>query len=894
MSRSLCTICSVLLLAACGPRQQTVETRTVSDTAVSDPDPSDNNITDNNASDSHSSDTDLGPSDLTQADLDPGDANPGDVGPIVPLPAGPCGTTFLVNYNEIAASGVDRFVADYQLYTGSSPAVISTSVSEVDDLPADSAPTLNTLEPVLGGVAAGSIFGGRDAIYYNNISEETFSRLRGTMEGFFRTPWSLATNTEPRAFMGGWVNLTDGVNSYRWFFEVNSESNNRIMARFGENVPGSTLGVFVPDAAGSVVNWAANTWHHVAVTWDMGPPGGTANFQIFVDGVLAARVTPPSITLGAATEVDFGNAVYVGTTSSGTGGVQGKNLEGEADSIRVSKDVLYDSSGFVLGDQVFAPPNGEFGRMLHAFQCADASPWSAASQGGTYVVEPSSVTFDHRSRGIELQCGFNLQLGSDRCYWEIPVILDFSTATSFRTWLYIAGGAGLGQFSLYFGSGTGWYHAARQDVYEGWNEIYGDLADMTIEGTPLGTNQITTLRISLWKPFATQFHKQVGQDVSVSLFDFELSKGSADGRPFELPEYDINPVLPRPNRREAGTNVLLETRIMLDEGPLYFSDANLVLDRLQNGGFNVYVPVVWYGEGARYLPTTTTSLDPAYAGYFSGADPFADLIVNAHARGMEVHAWFTVVKRGSTGFLPEYATTGTVPGFFDAHNDGFRDFIVTEIVQFVEKYAVDGVFLDYIRTGGLSQTVEAEASYELRYPGHDFAEVLVPSLFSVDPQSYQRMLVWQGEAINDIVSRVREGVLSGSRPDMVISVYGLAYPEPLLDDGGRNIWQWVNNDWIDIAFDSQYGHAPSAASLLTAQALSLFPERYMPILSVWGADPGESLQRDPRLVAKQFDYFLRRFPDVGVVAYLYGQLSDAQITTLSNGIFAEPAKPFWP
>lgn len=207
-------------------------------------------------------------------------------------------------------------------------------------------------------------------------------------------------------------------------------------------------------------------------------------------------------------------------------------------------------------------------------------------------------------------------------------------------------------------------------------------------------------------------------------------------------------------RDEQGR--VLESRALLDEGSPWSDPAQIpnIVRRLQRAGFNVYIPCVWHGGGTRY-PHPTEPVEPRLAEAYAKlqVDPFAELVRQCHQAGIEVHAWFCVCKREGD-VHPELVEEGTPAGFFDAHRPQFRDFIVNLMVEFVEKYGVDGVNLDYIRTGGLCTGPLCRAEYRERFGTQLQEDVRIKA---EDGGPNPRIVQWQDEAIGDIVRRVAEG-----------------------------------------------------------------------------------------------------------------------------------------
>ncbi|MGQ9687942.1 MAG: LamG-like jellyroll fold domain-containing protein, partial [Desulfobaccales bacterium] len=174
---------------------------------------------------------------------------------------------------------------------------------------------------------------------------------------------------------------------------------------------------------------------------------------------------------------------------------------------------------------------------------------------------------------------------------------------------------------------------------------------------------------------------------------------------------------PSPSRTLKKLNgKVLETRAILDEGIGWTTEAGArkTIERIKKAGFNVYVPCVWHGGGTRY-PSPKA---PAARGFtILTTDPLKRLLDLAHQNGIEVHPWFCVALREGD-ILPEFYGPGTPDKAFDLHRPEFRAFMVDLILDVVQRYEVDGINLDYIRTMGLCRCEFCQKEYH-RTTGRD-------------------------------------------------------------------------------------------------------------------------------------------------------------------------------
>jgi uncharacterized lipoprotein YddW (UPF0748 family)/putative cell wall-binding protein len=145
-----------------------------------------------------------------------------------------------------------------------------------------------------------------------------------------------------------------------------------------------------------------------------------------------------------------------------------------------------------------------------------------------------------------------------------------------------------------------------------------------------------------------------------------------------------------------------------------------VLDTAASANMNTIVVQVARRHDAFYesdvLPQTTDE------GWPADLDLLAELVPAAHARGLQVHAWYSVMPSIHTSMLDETLPDDHVhtlhgPGtadswmaavsypnydFMDPAIPGVQSHVTSMIAEVVERYDVDGVHLDYLRYEGIA------------------------------------------------------------------------------------------------------------------------------------------------------------------------------------------------
>jgi uncharacterized lipoprotein YddW (UPF0748 family) len=503
-------------------------------------------------------------------------------------------------------------------------------------------------------------------------------------------------------------------------------------------------------------------------------------------------------------------------------------------------------------------------------------------------------------KGYEFNCDFALaDPGYPRCYWDakLPTPVDLSKASSIVMDVRISNVDSAKFLCFYLKSNGKWFLSKYYNALgKGSNLVVFQIVDYRQGGTakackPELLNNVNEIRVNVFPKNGLKTKPTL-----LTISNVRVSQTKIDGYAslplFEAPAKDKN--LKRKYRRNKAGK-LLESRALFSHIQKIFlkEGADAVLDKIKRAGFNVFLPEVWHGGGAAYR-SKYTKIAPKYARYFKGdADPTAEMIKKAHAKGIEVHPVFSVAYRGWPDAHPEFTKDGmpTEGGYltpYDVQDPAFRDFMVKEIVAFVTKYDVDGINLDYVRAiGGLGFSKIAKEIYRKKYNA-DLNELKG----KLTPKLEARMLEWQKEAVSDIVKRIHKGI-KAVKPKVIISICGHILPKPQLSKGGRNERIWMEKGWIDIVYDMQYAWRPNFKGYEKAADSSVYPNQVVLMLGNYDRDGGKHFSRKAEQVARQVDYALKKY-NRGIGMFDYGTLSEEQIKALRAGPFKEDAVPYWP
>jgi uncharacterized lipoprotein YddW (UPF0748 family) len=240
-----------------------------------------------------------------------------------------------------------------------------------------------------------------------------------------------------------------------------------------------------------------------------------------------------------------------------------------------------------------------------------------------------------------------------------------------------------------------------------------------------------------------------------------------------------------------------------------------ILDRAQATGFNAVILQVRPAGDALY----SSSLEPWAAwltgtqGTDPGYDPLAFAVSEAHARGLELHAWINPFRAGNAADSARLA-----PGhFFNAHRDlsrvygtqlwfdpaesAVQDHVMRVVSDIVQRYDVDAVHLD---------------DYFYPYPQNDSAGKAIDF---PDSASYVRSgssiprADWRRENVDRFVARLyREVHQLKPTVKVGISPFGIWRPGNPASVAGLDAYaaiyadsrKWLQQGWVDYLAPQLY------------------------------------------------------------------------------------------
>ena len=198
-----------------------------------------------------------------------------------------------------------------------------------------------------------------------------------------------------------------------------------------------------------------------------------------------------------------------------------------------------------------------------------------------------------------------------------------------------------------------------------------------------------------------------------------------------------------------------------------------------------------------------------------GFDPLAYWVEQAHANGIELHAWvnpYRVTRSGASELAtlsashpakqhPEYIVEYEGNYYFDPGLPQVQQLVIDSVMEIVEKYDVDGIHFD-----------------DYFYPGQEFADDASYAQYGSGDRGD-----WRRENVNTLVRQLDEAI-HAAKPDVSfgISPFGVWANSSSLPEGSdtratqsyfdhyADTRKWVQEGWVDYICPQLYweiGHS---------------------------------------------------------------------------------------
>jgi uncharacterized lipoprotein YddW (UPF0748 family) len=334
------------------------------------------------------------------------------------------------------------------------------------------------------------------------------------------------------------------------------------------------------------------------------------------------------------------------------------------------------------------------------------------------------------------------------------------------------------------------------------------------------------------------------------------------------------------------------------------------LDQLKSTGVNLVYLETFY-HGYTIFPSTTAARYgiAAQRPQFEGIDPLQVWVEEAHARGIELHAWvenfyvgndvlggpgpilsvhpeWAAVERedvGESGPQPAAEESGYY--FLDPAIPGARQYLIELYTEMLGRYEIDGLHLDYIRYP-VSLPVEHSFSYS-DYSRQAFEEEYGVDPYTItpeqDPDLWGQWVAWRQNNVTSFVGQVREAI-DTTRPAVALSA--AVFPDPFESQVKKlQNWElWARRGWMDFLAGMSFGRTPEAVAADTTSMLEAVGDEALIYTGIYSPYHGLA----PETMIGQIEA-IRAAGGHGISLFDWAHLSAEQSEALSEGPFREDA-----
>ncbi len=321
-----------------------------------------------------------------------------------------------------------------------------------------------------------------------------------------------------------------------------------------------------------------------------------------------------------------------------------------------------------------------------------------------------------------------------------------------------------------------------------------------------------------------------------------------------------------------------------------------LLDKLKQCGINT-VMLQTRVRGSVIYPSAIEPWDITLTGQYDrdpGYDPLAFAVQQAHARGMELHAWVVSVpafKMAVAGKMGKRSLLSKYPKLLTKHQDMYyldpaqqqsADYLAGICAEITRNYDVDGIHLDYIR-----------------YPEQANS---FPDALSYSKQGKKRSKAdWRRDNITRIVKAVKNEV-SAIKPWVKLSCSPVGKYRDTRRQSARGwncydaVYQdvklWMRQGWMDIVFPMMYFTGQHFYPFLTDWQENVGNRPVIPGLGIYFLSPNE---RNWPLTTVSAQINVLRQQGLAGQAYFRSQFLTDNVkglyTLLKETFYAYPALP---
>jgi regulation of enolase protein 1 (concanavalin A-like superfamily) len=285
-----------------------------------------------------------------------------------------------------------------------------------------------------------------------------------------------------------------------------------------------------------------------------------------------------------------------------------------------------------------------------------------------------------------------------------------------------------------------------------------------------------------------------------------------------------------------------------------------------------------------------SSIAPIARGY-EKFDALQEVIVAAHAAGIKVHAWIPqfhdqAAFRQHKEWQMQALVNGVQTPFTGSNgNEYFVNPLHHEVQQYersiirevIEKYAVDGVVLDWLRFDNYNMDVSdyTVAKYKAKF---GYSPLAIN--FATDSPQRKQWNEWRTEQIGQYVGDIRQDMTQSSKPNMQLGVYILP---PEFIEVGQNVAKFKDaidfvapmayfDDWdfsSDWVYSTSYGILKDTRDRISGSTVAMVAT----LDNDWTDDQYQEIYQGIR----------QNYPDVKRLAFFsYGAWPKAELAKIKN------------
>ena len=497
---------------------------------------------------------------------------------------------------------------------------------------------------------------------------------------------------------------------------------------------------------------------------------------------------------------------------------------------------------------------GEEPAVLDAFHYQDSKAATAEwTPQGVAEVAVSKA----KGGGIELALPFAAKPSLERVTIDRKVHLDLSGRKEFTLDLEPGDMAAVGEVTLYFRSGDGWYGCGTWLRRTGPQTLRFAKTGFRSEEHPTSWAKIDGIRIALWRG--------TSEDTSLRLSRLAAWVGRAKVAEPAPAAKVIDPAHEcRAFWNHSGTGA-------------YPGDWERTAKALEAGGFTMILPNQLWAGSAEY----PSKLLPRSETFRKYGDQVAQCVAAAHRHGLQVHVWKVNFNLGNAprefveklrheGRTQVSASGKATNWLCPSHPENFK-FEVDTMVEVARMYPVDGLHFDYIRypdgdhcyCDGCRTRFEADSGKPVtNWPTDCYHGPRRDEYRTWRCRQITRLV----EAVSREAKRVRPGIKISA------AVFG-AYPS-CRQSVGQDWVAWVKAGYLDFICPMDYSASDDAFADLVASQASLVGNR-VPIYAGIGA-----AAVNPPMTAEQVLGQIEKARSLGASGFSIFNLDGKTIETL--------------